>query len=54
MEAAETCRVVEFARIQDENAKLKGKLQDNQTNIEALANDNTTLTAKVPVLEARA
>ena len=54
MEAAKVAYIEEFARIRDENTELKGKLQDDQTSLEALANDNTTLNTKVTILEARA
>ena len=54
MEAAKASRVEEFAKIRDNNEELKGKLQDSQSGLKALANDNTTLIAKVSVLEARA
>ena len=47
-------RVEEFAKIRDENEELKGKLQDSQVGLQALANDLTVVTTKVSVLEARA
>ena len=54
MEATEVSRVEEFSKIRDENKELKGKLQDSQADLKALANDNATLIAKVFTLEARA
>ena len=54
MEVVKASRVEEFAKIWDENKELKRKLRDSQAGLHALANDYTTITAKVSVLEARA
>ena len=54
MEVAESFQVEEFAKIWDENEELKHKLLDSQVCLQAWANDHTTITTKVSVVEARA